>query len=566
VLLTDGKWHYNEIADIFSGNTGADVVIGIIDTGIDFNHPCFQSTNGTETRIHAIWDQYLTPRTGESSPAANLLVPGTTTRYGVEYEKAAIDTTPDHVRHVDEDGHGTHVAGIAAGNGAANTGTNSSKTANIGIAPEARIIVVNFMHDGTSNIGNDIQQRDAFHYILNKAEALFGAATPVVINCSFGGELHPHDGRGWEGNEYLERHLHGIFNGVAGKICVAAAGNAAGENGHLQLVMPAAPNNQTDLPFTIIDSRVRPKKTVNLQIEMVYPASVNNVKGWIKLPGLASFFGGNAPGAISGTDVDNFYDGTFGTARHRVTMSHYTQFARSPYGNVARRNLSLTLIPRTRRQNTGNYVLRIEAPAGATLQLWIDVSDPDYRIVFDRAALVLTPGVSIVNKSTLGSPGQSPDVITVAAYDVNTGGTPFITDFSSRGPLVSYDAQPVVADKPDVAAPGRNINSANIGALARAVSPTGHYVSHSGTSTAAPHITGLIALMLQKDGTLTRQDIIDAFRDSTSTPFAILDLSHDPAPDFDNTTYTVPALNPPQAGTDEGGHGRLNYSIVIDQI
>ncbi len=565
-LLTDGQWFFNPLTNSFVGNTGKDVVIGIIDTGIDYRHPCFQTADGSETRIHAIWDQFLTPQGGESSPVANLLTPGTTTRYGVEYEKAAIDAGGAGVRHRDTDGHGTHVAGIAAGNGADSTATPPGRSGNIGIAPEARIIAVNLLHEDTSNISYAIRERDAFHYILNKASALFGAATPVVINGSFSSEEHPHDGRGWEGNEYIERHLHGIFNGSAGKIAVIAAGNAAGENAHLQLTMPAAPNNQIDLPFTIRDTRTNPRKTESLFIEIVYPDSVIDVKGWIKLPGLIQFFGGDAPGATSGTALNQIYDGTFGTARHRIVMNHFPVTAQSPYGNVTRRNLSLEFIPRRRRQNTGNYTLRVEAPAGTLIHLWVGSAEPSYRILFDRAALLLTNGVSIVNKNTIGSPGQSPDVITVAAYDVNTGGTPFVTNFSSRGPLVTYDANPVIADKPDVAAPGQNIFSANNNAVARATGPAGHFTDHNGTSMAAPHIAGLVALMLQEDNTLTRPQILQAFQASTAVPLAVLDLHHDPTPDYEETTYAIPAVNPPQAGADEAGTGRLNYDTVIDTL
>jgi len=131
---------------------------------------------------------------------------------------------------------------------------------------------------------------------------------------------------------------------------------------------------------------------------------------------------------------------------------------------------------------------------------------------------------------------------------------------------MSYNANPPIAPKPNVAAPGESVFSANNGALARALSPGGHFVDMSGTSMAAPHITGLIALMLEEDSTLTRAEILTAFQDSLSPPFAALDLHHDPTVDFEESTYTIPAVNPPQAGVDEAGLGRLNYNNVIDQL
>lgn len=109
--------------------TGKDVIIGFIDTGIDYTHQVFQNP-GRSSRIFRIWDQ-----TGqEGEPPENFL-------YGTEYTQAQISqalASPDPLSQVpvtDETGHGTYIAGIAAGSEADNGNF-------IGAAPDALIVMV----------------------------------------------------------------------------------------------------------------------------------------------------------------------------------------------------------------------------------------------------------------------------------------------------------------------------------------------------------------------------------------------------------------------------------------
>src|SRR6184192_1663460 len=193
-LKADQVW--SRSGDNFTGYTGKDVIVGIIDTGIDFRHAAFQHADGT-TRIHKIWDQTLTAQGGETVPGpinrASLLdTPGTPIAlgYGVEYDagqiKAAIENSAAGIkaRHIDEGGHGTHVTGIAAGDGSQSGGCHLAYHY-VGVATDATLIVVRMWglskSDAKTSPTNTSVTLDAFRYILNEAQKL---GKPVVINFS----------------------------------------------------------------------------------------------------------------------------------------------------------------------------------------------------------------------------------------------------------------------------------------------------------------------------------------------------------------------------------------------
>lgn len=150
---------------------GTGVLVGVIDSGIDWCHSDFIRSN-TQSQILFLWDQELAPQGGETSPDANVVGQQS---YGVEYTRQQIEgalATCDRakVRSQDTNGHGTHVAGIAAGGGNAP-----------GMAPGADLIIVKGLNDVVS----------ATKYILDKAKTL---KRPVVINMSLGGHDSSHDG------------------------------------------------------------------------------------------------------------------------------------------------------------------------------------------------------------------------------------------------------------------------------------------------------------------------------------------------------------------------------------
>jgi subtilisin family serine protease len=187
-------------------NTGAGVIVGVIDTGIDIEHPDFIDAAGN-TRILDIWDHTLDP-SDVNYTAQN--PPGFT--YGTEWTKAQIQGGYGTCAHRDRDGHGTHVAGTAAGNGRA----PSHGGPYIGLAPEAALVIVKFDFENEKGRNSDTVILDAISWIFQKAAA---EGKPAVINMSLGSDFGPHDGTTAE--------EEGIDDLVGpDRIVVVAAGNA----------------------------------------------------------------------------------------------------------------------------------------------------------------------------------------------------------------------------------------------------------------------------------------------------------------------------------------------------
>jgi len=208
--------HRGEISGV--GLTGAGVVVGIIDSPLDFTLADFRNDDGS-TRIAFIWDQGLNPSVNEKSP--------TDFAYGVEYDSADIDGSNNGtamVRHTfGVASHGTHVAGIAVGNGRSGDATFPAGDY-VGVAPEALIIYVNpNSSDQNSSFTDSTNVADAISYIYGKAEEM---GLPCVINMSLGQNGGSHDGE-----SIVERAIDRLLE-TPGRSFVSAAGNEHIWRGH----------------------------------------------------------------------------------------------------------------------------------------------------------------------------------------------------------------------------------------------------------------------------------------------------------------------------------------------
>ena len=164
--------------------TGAGVLVAVIDSGIDYRHPDFRNADGT-TRIVALWDQTAVPRENEAPPRGY--------SQGVEYSSEQINEAlqaPDTIAaaqivpETDTSGHGTHVAGIAAGNGRASGGVNR------GVAYESGLLIVKLGVPGGGSFPRTTELMTAVDYCIRKAREFL---IPLVVNLSFGNNYGSHE-------------------------------------------------------------------------------------------------------------------------------------------------------------------------------------------------------------------------------------------------------------------------------------------------------------------------------------------------------------------------------------
>jgi subtilisin family serine protease len=208
-LMGDTCLVRNRIKDIKLGSPplsqpydGDGVIVGIIDSGTDFNHPDFKDING-KSRIKYLWD--MTKPSAVNTP--------TPFGYGQEWNNTQIDLgqcTHNDLAHF---GHGTNSSGIAAGNG-------YSINKYEGMAPKADIVVValDFNKPGFTI-------SDALQYIVSKAQLL---NKPLVVNVSVGDYYGSHDGTDLE-----SQIINSMIANVPGRALVAAAGNAGALKFHV---------------------------------------------------------------------------------------------------------------------------------------------------------------------------------------------------------------------------------------------------------------------------------------------------------------------------------------------
>jgi len=203
-LMMDTALIVNNVVAVHSGLNplpqgykGTNVIVGILDSGIYFDHPDFKKADGS-TRIRYIWDQNVSSSSASPLPY----------NYGAEWSWLEIDNgSCNHVEPVNQYGHGTTVAGAACGNG---LGSGHF----MGVAPESEIIAVAVDYYGSDFLTNLV---DAIDYVFKKADAL---GKPCVINTSIGTYSGSHDGK-----DLASQMIEALITERSGRAVVASAGN-----------------------------------------------------------------------------------------------------------------------------------------------------------------------------------------------------------------------------------------------------------------------------------------------------------------------------------------------------
>lgn len=202
MLMSDTARKHHFVDQVHAGNsplntsyTGKDVIVGLVDTGIDFTHPDFQTADG-KSRVIRYWDQTMADDANSPQPYG----------YGFVWDSTAMNAGT--CTSTDNHGHGSTVSGQAVGNGLAN-GQNK------GMAPDATIIAV---ETDFTRPNWTLTVADACDYIFKVADSL---GLPAVVNLSLGSYLGSHDG-----NDPAAEFIENLLDQKEGRIVVGAAGNS----------------------------------------------------------------------------------------------------------------------------------------------------------------------------------------------------------------------------------------------------------------------------------------------------------------------------------------------------
>jgi subtilisin family serine protease len=464
--------------------TGRGIIVGVVDTGIDFRHADFTvpGTNGKQTRIKALLD--MTIYTQQSSDW-NYTLPGASASIGHLYTEADInaalqlpttqDQTSDTVKERDTHGHGTFTAGIAAGNGLA--GPTNGKYA--GMAPEADLIIAKITRDnngGGSSISSD--NINALKFIQQKATEM---GRPFVINMSLGTSVGAHDG-----TMDQERAIDEVVNGGTGRAVCVSAGNYGNADIHASGQLPAG--NATSLNINV-NAKSTPQffglsyaLTDNLTITLFRPDGVKI--------GPVAYNPNQVPGASNQyVDIYNSLDDK------RDADPQNDQKAVAIFFKDAAANIGST------PTRTWLVLLETGAVSNGHFDAWIE--NGNFTTFVDGSRRI---------SSTATSRGA-----------ISVGG--FVTRPGNRtvGDYASFTAVGPTADgreKPDISAPAYLLYSAksSVGTSLSSLFPpdSSSYVGAAGTSAAAPVVAGSVALILQENPNLTSDQIKELIKSNAT--------------------------------------------------
>jgi minor extracellular serine protease Vpr len=436
---------------------GTGVIVGIIDYGFQYNHINFydENDNYTTLRVKQVWDQ----------------------RHGKKYTTQTSIENAQYDDANDGTGHATHVTGIATG--------AYSKNTYYGIAKNSDIVMVSY---GSSNV----DLTDGIKYIYDYATSV---NKPAVVNMSLGVHQGPHDGTSTF--DITCDNMQG-----AGRLLVGSAGN----EGNMKLYREELlSTNQSSIDYVTFEKGYDKTSFIDIWGD-------NNQKFTIQI-------------VIANTAGDVVFTSQ---AYNGISSSTYSLTSLS-YSAYATGNINIYTGKSRNATNTRGNVLvylnsfsmksgyklgiKFNSTTTGTIRAW----GSEYEVYWVSGAKTSTIG-------EIGGTGKK--IITVGAYTTFARYTGSyvnrIASFSSKGPTADGRTKPditapgdaIVSSIPDVA---NVINNAD-GKIAQSIENKTYYWAYmSGTSMAAPFVTGVLATWLEANPQLTPEKVREVFSTTAMT-------------------------------------------------
>ncbi|TXI77102.1 MAG: T9SS type A sorting domain-containing protein [Flavobacteriales bacterium] len=517
-LMNDSARVKNRVLQVHSGSAplpqgydGEGVVMGIIDTGLDTDHPDLRDENGV-SRVYRYWDQV--PQANPQSPAPY--------GYGTEWTREQLVVGGDGP--TDPQGHGTTVTGTAAGNGLAN-GRHK------GVAPKTEIIMV-ASRMGAPNWAATVA--DGVKYIFDLAEDL---NKPAVINISMGSYGGSHDGK-----DAAALFIEDLLLARPGRALAAAAGNSNGSFPYhvrtevgsdttftwFQTNMFPAAYNVFDFPNVFFEVWADADDLQDVQ----FAIGADRVSPSLAFRGHTPFHTvADAMGEVLVVPIVSYDGNTLGTAQYYAqqrgdqvslqvliaspdSADHLWRFMST--GDGAFDIWSLTTFTRT--ANMIGPLLAEAWPGGLPFPSAEEYPAMAHYVAPDHQKIIVDSWACL------------PDVLTVANYCNEVTYTDYfgveravdgverdIALASSAGPTRDGRVKPDVAATGDVtfaAAPLEAIQWIIDNQVGYKVDPGGMHIRDGGTSQASPVVAGIAALYLQKCPGASTSEIAQAVRKS----------------------------------------------------
>ena len=374
--------------------TGRGVLVGIIDSGIDYANPVFRNADGT-TRIRNLWEQSLS----ENPPAGYLIgTEYTSEQINEALRQPTIEQRRQIVPSQDISGHGTAVAGVAAGNSQEYRG----------VAYESDLIVVKLGLPRLNGFPRTTELMQAIDYVIRKA---LEYGQPIAINLSFGNTYGAHDG-----NSLLEQFIQDASNRWKNVICIGT-GNEGNTAGHVSGILDE--NEQVEIELAVQENETG----LNVQIWKAYYDLVDILL--------------EAPSGVRIGPIQEI----LGSQRFRIGETEILLYYGEPSPYTIDQEIYMDFLPRTDYITSGIWriVLVPREIISGNYALWLPSES-----VLNEGTRFLSPSV----QGTLTIPSTAFRTIGVGAYN---SATMTYADFSGRGAGARI--------KPDLVAPGVNVRA-----------------------------------------------------------------------------------------------------------